>query len=121
MPAARRFRPPAEWNSRYQTVVNPKLIGNRSKARSVQAAFSYARFVNESGGENVRIAVCCQDRECVLVALLESAAVGDPAERARNELRVLHITEGPEHLVAFIHIVVNARVKSVAVFAEDRI
>ena len=55
-----------------------------------------------------------------LIAFLESTAVGYASKNARDELRVVHITESEEQGVFLAKIDVQPRVKRIALFPQGR-
>src|SRR5579862_435993 len=53
-----------------------------------------------------------------LCALLETTAVSQTAENARDKLRVVHVAEAEEQCILLAEVEVQTRVKCVAVFIE---
>ena len=97
-----------------------QIVGGWRNTRGVEIVQARTEDVDQGRGERMGITERALLGVGGLVALLETPTVGDSAENARNELRVVHQAEAEEQLVLVVEIEVHAGVKSVAVLKKLR-
>ena len=97
-----------------------QIAGGGRNARGVKIIQARADHVNQSRRKRVRVAERALLRVRGLIALLEAAAVGDAAENAGNELRVVHQAEPEEQLVLVVEVDIHAGIEGVAMLKQLR-
>ena len=98
---------------------NAKLGALRAKSRGEKMVHSYARHIDQARRKDVSPGGGGLIGCCTLIALLESATVGDASEWAGDKLRVIYVTEPAKNLVFLGDVIVDPNVKGIPMLIQS--
>ena len=98
---------------------NAKLGALRAKSRGEKVVYPYARHIDQARRKDVSPGRGGLIGCCTLIALLESATVGDASERAGDKLRVVYIAKPAKNLVFLGDVIVHSNVKGISMLIQS--